>query len=675
VPTLVAYSGVLKNTSGSAPSTITGITFLLYKDEQGGAPLWLETQNVTPDKAGHYTVQLGAASASGLPSDLFKTGEARWLAVQPQGQVELPRVLLVAVPYAMKAADAETVGGLPASAFVLAAPPVSGIASAPGTAEATASPSASALPPATSNVTTTGGTANKIPLFTTATNVQNSILTQTGTTAITVAGKLNLPATGTATATAGKPSQPEAFVASTYNSGTATVVPQTFQLKAEPAGNNTAATSATMNLLYGSGTATPAETGFKINSKGVVTFAIGQTFPGTGPGTVKSVGLTAPASDFTVSGSPVTGTGTLGLNWTVPPTNANTANAIVKRDASGNFSTNVISANTVSVNLPGDNATGIDVNAPGVSVDAIYADASASSGANMGVVGITQSGDVGAIGVLGSAISSSGSAIGVEGYGFSATSVAILGVQYSGSTTGQGLFSLGKVGNGGAGAWGDSSGSSGVVGTADDASGGVFANNSGTYWTVNAINENAKGYPFQALNSANNTGCYIDETGSIYCSGSKNAVVPVDGGQHTVALSAIESPKNWFEDFGSAELVGGSAKVALDSTFTQTVNTELEYQVFLTPYGDCKGLYVTNRTATSFEVHELGGGAASLSFGYRITALRKNFESIRFSDQTKARDIQTRMIQGLHAGSAKPMSHTPIMKNISIMHPQLAPGR
>jgi len=99
-------------------------------------------------------------------------------------------------------------------------------------------------------------------------------------------------------------------------------------------------------------------------------------------------------------------------------------------------------------------------------------------------------------------------------------------------------------------------------------------------------------------------------------------------------LSAIESPKNWFEDAGSTSLVNGAAVVAIDPEFMQTVNTELEYQVFLTPYGDCKGLYVTNRTANSFEVHELGGGIASVGFGYRIMALRKNYENVRFADHT-----------------------------------------
>src|SRR4029077_11354811 len=62
--------------------------------------------------------------SEGLPLELFTTGEPRWLGLQANlpKEVEQPRVLLVSVPYALKAADAETLSGLPASAFALAAP-------------------------------------------------------------------------------------------------------------------------------------------------------------------------------------------------------------------------------------------------------------------------------------------------------------------------------------------------------------------------------------------------------------------------------------------------------------------------------------------------------------------------------------------------------------------------
>jgi len=79
-------------------------------------------------------------------------------------------------------------------------------------------------------------------------------------------------------------------------------------------------------------------------------------------------------------------------------------------------------------------------------------------------------------------------------------------------------------------------------------------------------------------------------------------------------MSAIESPENWFEDFGSAQLINGVAVVRLDPDFIQTVNTEKDYRVFPVPIGDCKGLYVTNKAANSFEVHELGGGTSNIGF-------------------------------------------------------------
>lgn len=123
VPNIISYSGTLKNIHGPALSSRTvGMTFLIYKQEEGGAPLWLETQNVSVDGSGHYSVALGSTKAEGIPADLFSPQEERWLSVQPEGQAELPRVLLVSVPYAFKAHEAETLGGLPASAFALSAP-------------------------------------------------------------------------------------------------------------------------------------------------------------------------------------------------------------------------------------------------------------------------------------------------------------------------------------------------------------------------------------------------------------------------------------------------------------------------------------------------------------------------------------------------------------------------
>src|SRR3989304_3088270 len=122
VPREVRFSGVLQDAAGATVTGVQGVTFALYAEQAGGAPLWRETQNVSADAEGRYAVLLGSMRADGLPQEVFTSNEARWLGVQVNqpGSVEQARVLLVSVPYALKAADAETLGGRPVSAFVLA---------------------------------------------------------------------------------------------------------------------------------------------------------------------------------------------------------------------------------------------------------------------------------------------------------------------------------------------------------------------------------------------------------------------------------------------------------------------------------------------------------------------------------------------------------------------------
>src|SRR6266852_3509990 len=124
VPRLVKFAGTLKDELGKSRTGVVGVTFAIYKEQEGGAALWLETQNVELDEQGRYTVLLGSTKNEGLPLELFTAGEPRWLGVQVHlpKEVEQPRVLLVSVPYALKAADAETLGGKPLSSFVLASP-------------------------------------------------------------------------------------------------------------------------------------------------------------------------------------------------------------------------------------------------------------------------------------------------------------------------------------------------------------------------------------------------------------------------------------------------------------------------------------------------------------------------------------------------------------------------
>ncbi|HZW05470.1 MAG TPA: hypothetical protein VFF58_01055 [Candidatus Nitrosotalea sp.] len=170
VPRIVKFAGTVKDDAGKPRTGIVGVTFALYKDQETGGALWIETQNVQLDAGGHYTVLLGSTKPDGLPTELFTSGEARWLGIQPEGQAEQPRVLLLSVPYALKAGDAETVGGLPASAFMRAAQRGD---AAPAEVAATVP---NVLPPAVRG----NGTTNFLPIWTGKNLVANSMLVQVG---------------------------------------------------------------------------------------------------------------------------------------------------------------------------------------------------------------------------------------------------------------------------------------------------------------------------------------------------------------------------------------------------------------------------------------------------------------------------------------------------------------
>src|SRR6266545_2681967 len=110
VPPLLRFNGVLRDVERKPRKGVAGVIFSIYSDSTGGAPLWQETQNVQLDSQGRFSILLGASKTDGIPVELFVAGEPRWLGVQAifPGESEQPRVLLVSVPYAMKAADADT---------------------------------------------------------------------------------------------------------------------------------------------------------------------------------------------------------------------------------------------------------------------------------------------------------------------------------------------------------------------------------------------------------------------------------------------------------------------------------------------------------------------------------------------------------------------------------------
>jgi hypothetical protein len=146
VPHFVKFGGEIKSETSLLRSGTVAMKFVIYDDSKAGNALWQEVQNILPDAEGRYEVMLGSTAPDGIPMDIFTSGEPRWLGTQVvrPGSEEQPRVLMVSVPYAMEAADAQTLGGLPASAFAKAVPGVPTTATS-GTETVVASPGAQSV--------------------------------------------------------------------------------------------------------------------------------------------------------------------------------------------------------------------------------------------------------------------------------------------------------------------------------------------------------------------------------------------------------------------------------------------------------------------------------------------------------------------------------------------------
>ncbi len=291
----------------------------------------------------------------------------------------------------------------------------------------------------------------------------------------------------------------------------------------------------------------------------------------------------------------------------------------------------------------------------------VYGKASATTGATVGVRGTSLS--TTGTGVVGSDTATSGATTGVVGQVSSAAGVAGVfdntaggGAEIlSGRNNGTEVFGVGTFGDVSSGAINTYSDSNTVISAStfeavdlwlhapSQSYGGPTAiiEGNGKPAIVATVNGNVESDGVNTVIMASGTSdstnpgtCTMDTSGDLACTGTKSAAVSIASGQR-VALYAMESPENWFEDFGSGKLVSGVGTVKLESVFMQTVNSALEYHVFLTPRGDCKGLYVAQETPSSFEIRELGGGQSNVGFDYRIVARRKGYENLRLADITK----------------------------------------
>ncbi len=456
VPRLVQFNGTLKDSAARPIAGVASVTFAIYAEQDGGSALWSETQNVIADANGHFATLLGGATPNGMPAELFGTGESRWLGITVGHQQEMPRVLLASVPYALKAADADTLGGLPASAYVttqsLAAINAKSASATftGGNTTIVATPQAASTlltPSGVPQVTPTGsGSTDFIPIWTSGSALGNSTIFEsaglvgigTTTPAETLdvngnsifRGSFQLPPGHPATASSGYESHSFQFQASSFNSSTQLSDTEAFGFRAEPLNNNSTTPAAKLDLFYGPGGGTLTDTGLSFAANGIVTFAANQTFPGianlagnnvfTGSESVN----TANTTGITATTSAPGGTGIIGTDSATTGSGAGVAGGSSSPNGYG-----VLGANN-STTGSGSGVYGVTTTATG---SGLYGQTSSATG--VGVTGYNSAG-----GLAGSFIGG----VSVTGNVSSATlSTSILELPSTGPAGGTGVITLG----------------------------------------------------------------------------------------------------------------------------------------------------------------------------------------------------------------------------------------
>lgn len=112
--------------------------------------------------------------------------------------------------------------------------------------------------------------------------------------------------------------------------------------------------------------------------------------------------------------------------------------------------------------------------------------------------------------------------------------------------------------------------------------------------------------------------------GNLDVMGKKNAVHVTSKG--VVETPAYETAESYLGDIGeSVTDEYGSALIRIDDLFNQIINTDHDYQVFISSYSNAT-TWVEERNATSFEVHS---NIPNAKFAWEIKAKRRGYETDR----------------------------------------------
>lgn len=127
-----------------------------------------------------------------------------------------------------------------------------------------------------------------------------------------------------------------------------------------------------------------------------------------------------------------------------------------------------------------------------------------------------------------------------------------------------------------------------------------------------------------SLNAYQITASSLSVWGGLTVLGNKNAVVPTSKGM--TAINAYETAEYYFGDIGKAKTDdNGQVLIQLDPLFLETVNTSIQYHVFVSPY-DNATVWVEQMDRGSFIVKS---SKPNVEFSWEIKAKRLGYEDTR----------------------------------------------
>lgn len=116
----------------------------------------------------------------------------------------------------------------------------------------------------------------------------------------------------------------------------------------------------------------------------------------------------------------------------------------------------------------------------------------------------------------------------------------------------------------------------------------------------------------------------VNARDSLICSGTKSRVVSTENYDKRL-LYCYEMPTPMFGDIGAASTdEEGICYIYIDDILSETIDCEVEYQVFLQKYGE-GDIYVADRQQNYFVVR----GTPNIEFGWELKAIQRDYDSMR----------------------------------------------